>query len=264
MDKKAALFFDIDGTLIDDRTNELPGSAAEAVKRARAAGHLIFINTGRTVCSIPVGIKMMGIDGILGGCGTYINYRHGVLLEHPIPEDRGYRYIDAMKRLGIEGFLEGTDDVYFSERISRFENVESTRRYMASLGLGVERYYERKGLRYDKLLICTDQASRKEEFFEAIAEDLVPIDRTRGVYECIQKGYSKATAIEFMRKYLNLDLEQIYVFGDSSNDLSMFEYAKHGIVMGEHDPVLEPYAEYITDTVEQDGIWKAMEHLGLI
>ena len=137
MDKKAALFFDIDGTLIDDRTNELPGSAAEAVKRARAAGHLIFINTGRTVCSIPVGIKMMGIDGILGGCGTYINYRHGVLLEHPIPEDRGYRYIDAMKRLGIEGFLEGTDDVYFSERISRFENVESTRRYMASLGLGV-------------------------------------------------------------------------------------------------------------------------------
>ena len=58
---------------------------------------------------------------------------------------------------------------------------------MASLGLGVERYYERKGLRYDKLLICTDQASRKEEFFEAIAEDLVPIDRTRGVYECIQK-----------------------------------------------------------------------------
>ena len=67
--------------------------------------------------------------------------------------------------------------MYFSERISRFENVESTRRYMASLGLGVERYYERKGLRYDKLLICTDQASRKEEFFEAIAEDLVPIDR---------------------------------------------------------------------------------------
>ena len=53
MDKKAALFFDIDGTLIDDRTNELPESAAEAVKRARAAGHLIFINTGRTVCSIP-------------------------------------------------------------------------------------------------------------------------------------------------------------------------------------------------------------------
>ena len=50
---------------------------------------------------------MMGIDGILGGCGTYINYRHGVLLEHPIPEDRGYRYIDAMKRLGDRRFPGG-------------------------------------------------------------------------------------------------------------------------------------------------------------
>lgn len=28
--------------------------------------------------------------------------------------------------------------------------------------------------------------------------------------------------------------------------------------------VLEPYAEYITDTVENDGLYKAMEHYGLI
>ncbi|WP_346662542.1 Cof-type HAD-IIB family hydrolase [uncultured Merdimonas sp.] len=264
MEKKAALFFDIDGTLIDDHTNELPESAAEAIRRARAAGHLVFINTGRTVCSVPVRLRLMGIDGLLCGCGTYINYRHGILLEHPIPEERGYRYIDAMIRFGMEGFLEGTEDVYFSERISRFENVESTRRYMASLGLGVERNYEKKGFCYDKLLVCTDAQSRKEEFFQAIAEDLVPIDRTRGVYECIQKGYSKATAIEFIRKYLNLDLDQIYVFGDSSNDLSMFAYARHGVAMGEHDPVLDDYAEYITDTVKNDGIRKAMEHLGLI
>lgn len=54
------------------------------------------------------------------------------------------------------------------------------------------------------------------------------------------------------------------MFGDSSNDLSMFEYAKHTVAMGEHDPVLEPYTEYITDAVEQDGIEKAMEYYRLI
>ena len=36
------------------------------------------------------------------------------------------------------------------------------------------------------------------------------------------------------------------------------------MIMGHHDPVLEPYAEYITDTVENDGLYKAMEHYGLI
>lgn len=67
-----------------------------------------------------------------------------------------------------------------------------------------------------------------------------------------------------MRRHLELSMDQIYVFGDSSNDLSMFEYAKHTVAMGEHDPVLEPYTEYITDAVEQDGIEKAMEYYRLI
>lgn len=51
---------------------------------------------------------------------------------------------------------------------------------------------------------------------------------------------------------------------DSSNDQSMFEYAKHSIAMKKHDPVLDPYTEYVTDTVENDGVYKAMQHYGLI
>ena len=31
-----------------------------------------------------------------------------------------------------------------------------------------------------------------------------------------------------------------------------------------HDPVLDPYAEFVTKTVEEDGIAFAMEHYGLI
>lgn len=262
--KKAALFFDIDGTIISDTTKKIPQSAVEALKLAQENGHAIFVNTGRTICSVPAMVKSRGFDGYLCGCGTYIVYQDEVLMEHSIPEERGYEYIDKMKELQIEGFLEGTEDVYFSERISRFEGIESVRRYMASMGLGMERTYEKKGIRYDKLLICTDEKSRKTEFFDAVRQDLIPLDRQNGVYECIQRNYSKATAIDYMRRKLGFEKSQIYVFGDSSNDLSMFEYADHAIAMGEHDPVLEPYAEYITDTVEKDGLVKAMRHFKLI
>ena len=31
-----------------------------------------------------------------------------------------------------------------------------------------------------------------------------------------------------------------------------------------HDPMLDPYTEYVTDTVENDGIYKALLHYGLI
>ena len=46
--KRKALFFDIDGTLLVDASKELPKSAALALTEARRAGHLVFINSGRT------------------------------------------------------------------------------------------------------------------------------------------------------------------------------------------------------------------------
>ena len=61
-----------------------------------------------------------------------------------------------------------------------------------------------------------------------------------------------------------ISLEDAYVFGDSSNDLSMFRYASNCVLMGHHSPVLEPYASFVTKTVEEDGIAYAMKELGII
>ena len=57
-----------------------------------------------------------------------------------------------------------------------------------------------------------------------------------------QRGHSKATAIDQVLKHCGISLEDAYVFGDSSNDLSMFRYASNCVLMGHHSPVLEPYA----------------------
>ena len=48
---KAALFFDVDGTLIDEQTKIVPESTLRALKQAEKNGHLVFINTGRTSCN---------------------------------------------------------------------------------------------------------------------------------------------------------------------------------------------------------------------
>ena len=66
------------------------------------------------------------------------------------------------------------------------------------------------------------------------------IDRGDNAYEIAQKPFSKATACEFMRKRFGLELDQVYVFGDSSNDLSMFEYAQHTIALGHIQRCLIP------------------------
>ena len=260
----AALFFDIDGTLISEYTGEIPESAQEALRAARANGHKIFINTGRTLCCLPPSVRTFGFDGLLCGCGTYLLYQDQLLLESKIPFDRGLELIEAMEVCGIEGFLEATGEVYFPGRASRFEELERSKRYMMELGFSSENSMEGKNFLYDKFFVYTDEKSDKERFFRLLGTDIQPIDRGGGTYECVQKQYSKATAIGYMQEYLGLDRDEIYVVGDSANDLAMFQYGGHGIAMGDHDPVLDPYVEYVTDQVERDGIRKALLHYGLI
>ena len=101
-------------------------------------------------------------------------------------------------------------------------------------------------------------------FREYLGDDMEALDRGGKAYEVIQKGFSKATACQFIMERYDMDASHAYVFGDSSNDLAMFEYAEHAIAMGRHDSVLDPYAEFVTKTVENDGIAYAMKHYGLI
>ena len=159
---------------------------------------------------------------------------------------------------------EGPEDVYFPERISRFDKLETTRRYFRAKGMGIECSMERGDFIYDKLFIYADGKSDLGSFLAFIDEDMEAMDRGGNAYEVIQKGYSKATACEFIVEKLGFTKDQAYVFGDSSNDLAMFEYADHAVAMGEHAEVLEPYTEYVTKTVEEDGIFHAMRHYGLI
>lgn len=261
--KKAALFFDIDGTILSEITKEIPQSAMDAMRRAKAAGHLLFINTGRTLCSIPAEIRRFPFDGFLCGCGTYLTYQDEVLFASSIPEKRGREIIDKMMECKVDGIIEAAEDIYLSERMSRFDRLESSRRYFRNAGLGIESYIETGNFIYDKLFVYVDEKSDRDAFFKFIEKDIEPIDRGDGTYECIQRGYSKATACDFILKKFDMELEQAYVFGDSTNDISMFEYAKHAIAMGNHAKELKPLAEYVTAKVEEDGIAQAIEHYGL-
>lgn len=263
MDKKA-LFYDIDGTLLSDVTGEVPVSAMEALRAAQEKGHLTFINTGRTICSLPPELKEMPFSGFACGCGTYISYGDEVLLARSIPHRRGREIIRVIQECNASPILEGQEDCYFSSRMSRFEPVENTRRYFKGMGIGIETYIEKDNFDYDKLVFYVDGQTDRERLFENMSRDMDIMDRKNGFYELAPKGYSKASAIEFILGHFGLSIEDAYVFGDSSNDLSMFQYVPHAIAMEVHDPVLDPYTEFVTKTVEEDGIAFAMEHYGII
>ncbi|MGN1168001.1 MAG: HAD-IIB family hydrolase [Lachnospiraceae bacterium] len=262
--KKSALFFDIDGTLTNNHTGIIQRSALEAILKAKENGHLVFINTGRTICSIQHEIKKFEFDGFLCGCGTYLLFQDEVLLHYYVNMKRSKEIVEKMSICKIDAVLEATEDLYFTAVSSRFNGIERMRDRYGKMGLGHKIVSKETVEMFDKLFIFTDSYSDVKNFFDDIGRDMDIIDRERGRYEIVPKGFSKATAIDFIRQKFAMDMDQIYVFGDSANDLPMFEYAVHTIAVGEHSESLDPYTEFVTKNVEEDGIEFAIKKYGLI
>ena len=53
-------------------------------------------------------------------------------------------------------------------------------------------------------------------------------------------------------------------FGDGENDKEMLEYAGIGVAMGNAKDSVKAVADYVTDSVDDNGIENALRHFGLI
>lgn len=256
---RKAFFFDIDGTLLSEVNGTVPESTLWAVTELKKRGHLTFVNTGRTISSVPKEIKEMPFCGFICGCGTYVSYDGDILLSEHIPPERAKEIIRQMNECRAEFILEGVEECFYPEYPSRFIRLEEVRRDFRKRGLSTNVYNERDAFEYDKFSLYVDETSDMERIRSCLEKDMEMIDRGDSFYEIVPKKYSKATGIAFVLDCFHVKKEDSYVFGDSSNDLPMFQAVEHAIAMGAHAGVLEPYAEYVTKTVEEDGILHALK-----
>ena len=64
--------------------------------------------------------------------------------------------------------------------------------------------------------------------------------------------------------FLQVDKADTIAFGDGYNDLEMLGFVDTGVAMGNAVEELKAVADYVTDAVDRDGIFKAMKFLELI
>ena len=253
------LFFDIDGTLLSNDTHQIPESALNAIAAAQKNGHLAFINTGRTLRTMPAFLKELGFDGFLCGCGTRIVCRGETLLAHSLSEEERSRIIDLMEEWQIEAFLEGSEDVYCQRRDYRQKVMNIVRASFNKEGLGLSKFIEDRNFVFDKFVFVSDNPANSDAFIRSITSFIDVIDRGKGMYECVPKGFSKASAMQLLSEHLNISMDNTWAFGDSSNDLPMFEAAGLKIAMGNAVQELKKKADIVAYSNHIDGAAKVIE-----
>jgi len=77
------------------------------------------------------------------------------------------------------------------------------------------------------------------------------------------KEATKKCAVEFLRDYWGFKKEEVLTIGDQDNDIELLKAGGISIAMGNSTPELRKYADYITDTVDNDGFVGAIEEFVL-
>lgn len=262
------LFFDIDGTLLDEEKDIIPESAVWALRQAKENGHLLFVCSGRCLAIIPDEVKALGFDGMIGGCGTYIEIGGRQIYHQVIPELLQKELIMDLLRYHIDGVLEGRDcssfrhDYWMPVVKSIFaENGKFSRK--ESFTARTQCYWD-EDFSFDKMALWFDESSDMDSFRHKYEDRFEFIRRDPTFFEVVPKGISKATGIRRVCDEMGIDIQKSIAFGDSSNDLPMLQCVGISVAMGSGNPVLFDQVDYVTDPVMEDGIANALRHLHMI
>ena len=193
------VFFDIDGTLIDGPTHQIPQSAVEAIRKLRENGHLAFINTGRTLVSIEPRIREIGFDGLVCGCGTHIYYEGETLFSHSILHEKCTEIVYELRRLGIPTFFEAEEHVYYDSRCMSPELGNSVSNFK-SLNCSVPDMPERpedSEVVFDKFFCLLRPDDPVDKLRSFIGDEFTAVPQGEHYLEIVPTGCSKAT---FYRK----------------------------------------------------------------
>lgn len=261
----ALLFFDIDGTLLTlDDLHQFPESTKKALLEAKENGHKIWINTGRVKTAIDKQLLEFPFDGMVCGCGTYIEYEGETLFHTQLDKKICEQYAKQIHEWNLGTVYEGKNQLFIDGDHGKGSFLEFIYDYFGqNSSLPIEEYTH-QDLIFDKFTTSEMPGSDIKSFMEYFGKEFTLIPHGENVVEAVPKGYSKATGIEFLMKHLNVEKKDCYAFGDSINDMEMLQYVSHSIGMGNAVPKVKEIVEYVTTDVTEDGIYHAMQHYGLI
>ena len=257
-----ALFFDIDGTLVSFKTHEIPPSAILALTQAKANGHKVFIATGRP----PLIITNLGaiehlIDGYVTINGALAYVGNEVVCCKDIPIESVKLFVDDAIKKNYGLIVVGERDVAVFDPQGEVDQIFRQEIAVKNLNLAkpIEEVLKQRILQLTSFF--------KEDYETELMARFPTCTSGRwhpAFTDITAKGADKGEGIRVMAKHLSFDPRYTMAFGDGGNDASMIVTAGIGVAMGNAIDSLKQQADYVTTSVDEDGVLNALKHFKLI
>ncbi|CFR24638.1 HAD-IIB family hydrolase [Streptococcus agalactiae] len=275
-----AVFFDIDGTLLNDRKN-VQKSTIKAIRNLKDQGILVGLATGRGPSFVQPFLENLGLDFAVTYNGQYIYSRSEIIYTNQLSKTTVYRlirYAGARRReisLGTASGLLGSGIIGLgTSRLGQIVSSLVPRKWAKAIERSFKHFIRRiKPQNIDSLMVILREPIYQvvlvatEGESERIQKQFPRVKLTRSSpysMDVISEGQSKVKGIERVGQCYGFDLSEVIAFGDSDNDIEMLSQVGIGVAMGNASQQVKENARYTTADNNDDGISKALAHYGLI
>lgn len=249
---KPVLFFDIDGTLVDVKKNEVPNSAIVAIKELQKQGYLCCVATGRIYANFTKNIAYRAVDwdGYICGNGLQVVDKNGNfwLDDSYTPE-----LVEEVHALVKE--LKHTCCIFCDDGAYMLDQPDQN----AIEGMGFLNEKVPACIEYDNRLV------RTMIIFAPTGYDYQPYNELKKVAaipsyvsycDLVLSSISKSKGIKVFLEHVGAD--EYIAFGDSMNDYDMLENANYSVAMGQAPDEIKSTVNYVSAPVDQDGLAQAI------
>ncbi|MDN6296061.1 MAG: Cof-type HAD-IIB family hydrolase [Alkalibacterium sp.] len=258
MKPNALVFFDLDGTLLNEESL-VDEEVKEALVQLKEKGAIPFIATGRSPLEIQHVLKDTVIDSFLTLNGQYIQYEGKGVYRNTIPKT----LVEGLKQMTGEN--EMALSLYTSDKIRATRNNPTLKKAYNFIHENPPEIDATLGEEEDVLmmLIINEDATLDQPYLDAFPE-LSFYRNTPYSMDTVIKGHSKATGIDALIEAIDMKDLPLYAFGDGSNDKEMIERVDYGVAMANGIEEVKNVADYITSSNTEGGLIEGLKHYNLI
>ena len=253
-----AIFFDVDGTIISYATKSIPQSTRDAIEQLRKQGILCVVATGRTLMELDdLPIRDMEFDGYIMLNGQLgFDHKKEMLFGVPIEENDFRTMVRMFNEKQIPLSFAEVDKLYIN---FIDDTVVKAQEMIGSPMLDIGEYTGNPVYMTAAFLGFDKEEWLKEQFPNC--------DLTRWHsfgFDIFAKTGGKVWGIQQFMEKMGIQQDEIMCIGDGENDKDMIRYAHIGVAMQEANANVQQAADFVTDTVDNDGILKALQHFNIL
>lgn len=260
----SALFFDVDGTLIDSYhgSHRISSATLAELKRIQGLGHKVFLSSGRPRNLLTPELLEPGFDGLVLINGGYVEMDGVSVYEERMDTELARKAVAFAERLGLEYIIVAAHNTYTKREnqafIDFFADVHGD---IFTFDYSLEEVLP-SAIKLEAMVDTADRARVTELALQELGP-LISCDGHggEGTFELYPTAISKAKGIEVVLDRLGIDVRDAYGFGDGTNDLEMIRYCGVGVAMGNAEDVVKDAADIVCPPVWDDGLAQILGEL---